>query len=59
MNLATRMEQYAEPMRIALCEQTYELLEDDFVCSPKGEFEVKGFGVMRLYELNGEVHRSR
>lgn len=44
---------------LTLCEETYKLIEDDFICSEKGEFEVKGFGSIRLYDLEGEMTRSR
>lgn len=54
VNLAARMESMAEPMTITLCAETYELLKDDFVCSERGEFEIKGFGRKRLYFLEGE-----
>ena len=33
---------------------TYDLLKDDFVCSERGEFEVKGFGEQTLYFLERE-----
>jgi adenylate cyclase len=59
VNLAARMESFSEPMHITLCEQTYQLIEDDFICAARGEFEVKGFGTMRLYDLEAEVNRGR
>jgi len=59
VNLAARMEAFSEPMHITLCEETYKLIEDDFICSEKGEFEVKGFGSIRLYDLGGELTRGR
>lgn len=59
VNLAARMEEFSEPMHITLCEETYKLIEDDFICSSKGNFDVKGFGSMRLYDLDGEIARGR
>jgi len=59
VNLAARMESFSEPMHITLCEETYKMIEDDFICSEKGEFEVKGFGSIRLYDLEGEITRGR
>lgn len=56
VNLAARMEALSEPMKITLCEDTYELIKNDFICSEVGEAEVKGFGVKMLYHLEGE-HR--
>ena len=54
VNLAARMEKLSEPMKIALCEDTYDLIKDDFVCAEQGEVEVKGFGLKTLYHLEGE-----
>ena len=51
------MEEHSEPMKITLCQDTYELLKDEFVCSEHGEFEIKGFGTQRLYFLDGERKR--
>jgi adenylate cyclase len=59
VNLAARMEELSEPMHITLCEATHNLIEDDFICSPKGEFDVKGFGSLHLYNLEGEINRGR
>lgn len=55
VNLAARMESFSEPMQITLCAETRELLKDDFACTPRGEFEVKGFGTLPLYSLDGEL----
>jgi len=33
------------------------LLQDDFVISDLGEFEIKGFGSQHLFSLDGEVGR--
>ncbi len=54
VNLAARLESYAEPMRIALCEETYELIKDDFLFSECGDVEITGFGAKQLYYLDGE-----
>lgn len=59
VNLAARMETFSDPMHITLCEETYNLIDDDFICSPKGDFDVKGFGKISLYDLEGEVARGR
>ena len=56
INLAARMETLSEPMKITINEHTAALLEDDFIVSPRGEFEVKGFGMQNLYFLEGERH---
>ncbi|MDX1415839.1 MAG: adenylate/guanylate cyclase domain-containing protein [Candidatus Promineifilaceae bacterium] len=57
INLAARMETLSEPMRITISENTYQLLKDEFVCTERGEFEVKGFGIEKLYYLEREMPR--
>lgn len=59
VNLAARMEEHAEPMTITLCESTYDLLKDEFVCTEIGEAEIKGFGTQRLYQLDSEIAGRR
>jgi class 3 adenylate cyclase len=57
VNLAARMESNSEPMRITLTKETYELIKDDFACTPRGEVEIKGFGTQELYFLDRELDR--
>jgi adenylate cyclase len=59
VNLAARMETISEPMQITLNEATASLLEDDFVLSELGEFEIKGFGSQRLFRLESEIRSFR
>ena len=59
VNMASRMETLSEPMQITISEDTYELLKDDFVCTERGEFEVKGFGTQKLYFLERELSGGR
>ena len=59
VNLAARMEEMAKPMSIVLCDETYQLIRDDFIISELGEFEIKGFGTKTLYSLDGEVRTRR
>jgi adenylate cyclase len=59
VNLAARMESLSEPMKITISESTYQLIKDDFICSERGEFEVKGFGQVPLYFLEREIHQTR
>jgi adenylate cyclase len=54
VNLAARMESWSEPMTITLCDETRELIKDDFVFTDRGDFEIKGFGTKHLYFLDGE-----
>jgi class 3 adenylate cyclase len=55
INMASRMETLSEPMRITISENTYHLIQDDFACTERGEFEVKGFGLNKLYFLDREL----
>jgi class 3 adenylate cyclase len=59
VNLAARMETLSEPMQITISENTYQLIKDDFLCSERGEFEVKGFGTTKLYFLERELPHAR
>ena len=53
------MEEFAGPMTITLCENTYELLKDEFICTEVGEAEIKGFGVRKLNQLDSEIASRR
>jgi adenylate cyclase len=55
VNMAARMETLSEPMKITISESTYQLIKDEFDCSERGEFEVKGFGTQKLYFLEREL----
>jgi adenylate cyclase len=57
VNLASRLEAVAEPMQIALTEDTRVLLDDEFVTEPLGEVEIRGFGPQQLHALVGERPR--
>jgi len=59
VNLAARMESLSEPMRVTISENTYQLIKDDFLCTERGEFEVKGFGENTLYFLERELPQTR
>ncbi len=58
MNLAARMEGMSEPMRITLSSETYDFIKDDFIFEEKGFCEVKGFGEMEMFFLEGERERT-
>jgi adenylate cyclase len=59
INLAARMETLSESMKVTISENTYELINDDFHCTERGEFDVKGFGPTTLYYLERELPRMR
>ncbi len=58
VNLAARMEALADPMGITMCETTHALLHEDFKFSQIGEEDIKGFGPITLYALEGERDRN-
>ena len=53
VNTASRMESHGVPGRIQITETTRDLLEDDFVCTPRGLVEVKGKGEVATWFLEG------
>jgi class 3 adenylate cyclase len=57
VNMAARMETLSEPLKITISENTYQLIKDDFECTERGEYEVKGFGAQTLYFLERERPR--
>lgn len=54
VNLASRLENVCEPMKITVSEKTKELLTDDFKLSTLDPVEVKGFGMQQFYSLDFE-----
>ena len=55
VNLAARMEEASEAMRITVSDNTYDLIKDDFLLSDRGEFDIKGFGSHQLYYLERDL----
>ena len=53
VNTASRMESHGTPGRIQITRATKELLEDEFLCEPRGAIEVKGKGKMEAWYLVG------
>jgi guanylate cyclase len=59
VNTASRMESHGTPGEIQITRATYELLEDEFVCRPRGTIDVKGKGAMETWYLEGRrPHRE-
>ena len=54
INLASRMETASEAMKITVSKATRDLIADEFLTVPRGEFEIKGFGTQELFFLEGE-----
>jgi len=54
VNIAARMEELGQPMRVNVSEASYELLKDDFTFTEKRTAEVKGIGLQTMYTLAKE-----
>ena len=53
VNTASRMESQGSPGEIQITRATYDLLKDEFVCTPRGTVEVKGKGAMETWYVEG------
>ena len=53
VNTASHMESHGVEDNIQITEETFDRLKNDFVCVERGEIEVKGKGLMRVYLLKG------
>lgn len=53
VNTASRMESYAEPGKIHITSEVYELIKNEFECHSRGLINVKGKGSMMTYFLTG------
>jgi adenylate cyclase len=51
VNTASRMESHGTPGRIQITRATYELLEHEFECEPRGPIAVKGKGEIEAWYL--------
>jgi guanylate cyclase len=54
VNTAGRMQTEGTPGRIQITRATYELLNDEFICEPRGTVPVKGKGEMETWYLVGK-----
>jgi adenylate cyclase len=59
VNTASRMESHGTPGEIQITRATYELVKDDFVCTPRGTILVKGKGEMETWYLVGRRSAAR
>jgi guanylate cyclase len=55
VNTASRMESHGAPGRIQITRSTYELLDGEFECEPRGTILVKGKGELEAWYLLGRV----
>lgn len=53
VNTASRMESHGVPGRVQISAATYELIGDDFLCTPRGEIDIKGKGTLPTWFLEG------
>ena len=53
VNTASRMESHGTSGQIQITRATMELLEDEFVCEPRGTITIKGKGEMEAWYLVG------
>src|ERR671937_157876 len=53
VNTASRMESHGTAGRIQITRATKELLEDEFVCEPRGTIPIKGKGEIEVWYLVG------
>jgi adenylate cyclase len=53
VNTASRMESHGTPGRIQITRATYELINDAFVCEPRGTVPIKGKGELETWYLLG------
>jgi guanylate cyclase len=53
VNTASRMESNGTPGQIQISRATYELLKNEFVCTPRGTIPIKGKGEMETWYLVG------
>jgi adenylate cyclase len=49
VNTASRMESHGVPGRIHISTTTYELINQEFICKPRGTIDVKGKGEMETW----------
>jgi adenylate cyclase len=54
VNVASRMESHGEPGKIQITQRLYDLLQDDFICEPRGTIDIKGKGPMETWFLLSE-----
>ena len=55
VNIASRMESMSVVGKINLSESTYREIQDEFVCTYRGEIEVKNRGALKMYFLEEEL----
>ena len=59
VNIASRLETFAEPGQILMTSEMAERIQDDFVLRPLGENHLKGFGAVDVVSLEDEAREGR
>jgi class 3 adenylate cyclase len=49
VNVASRMESTGEVGKVHISQSTFDLVEAEFTCAPRGAIEVKGKGEMQTW----------
>lgn len=53
VNIASRLEATSEPNEINISQTTYELINEFFICEPRGKIPIKYKGFMDMYFVKG------
>ena len=53
VNVAARMEQYGQAEKVNISEATYQLVKDQFECTPRGKIAAKNKGDLEMYFVEG------
>jgi len=59
VNIASRLEAFAEPGQILMTSELAMRVQDDFVMRSLGENELKGFGSVEVFSLEDEAREGR
>ena len=55
VNIAARMEQKGEAGQVNISQATYYLIQNDFVCTPRGKISAKNVGDLEMYFVQGKA----
>jgi adenylate cyclase len=59
VNIASRLETFAEPGQILVSAEMAQSIQDDFVLRSLGENQLKGFGTVEIFALEDEAREGR
>lgn len=55
VNTASRMENSGAAGKVNISETTFELIKDQFICTPRGKIEAKHKGLIEMYFVEGRI----